>query len=418
MRTRMLRIGIACCMAVGLAYARPAVADANEKHEAGGHEMAHAHAGDPTLAIAVSPGTLTPGKKSAMTLTISDAGGKPVTLDNLKEVHTKKIHLLAVDPSLIDYQHIHPVAGDKPGSYTFDFSPQKSGEYKVFADLVPTATGEQEYVATLVQVSGKPETVEENVNDKVTVGGLDFAISFEKSDLLAGEANLMTLTATGADGKPFTQLEPLMGAFAHLVAFDKTRTEIAHVHPMGKEPEAADERGGPSLEFHLKFSEPGYQKLFAQFQIDGKDVYVPFGLQVKPGMDDGHGDTHAHGEEHGAHGGKMDIPDSAAALMAEVDEHLNQLDNVVASGKLDQVHELAFAVRDMLAALPERLHEPPQDVSITLNSSLGKIRQQAELLDKYGDAGNAAQTKAVLGKFKAAVDGIGKLIALHIGAKN
>lgn len=132
------------------------------------------------------------------------------------------------------------------------------------------------------------------------------------------------------------------------------------------------------------------------------------------------GKAHEHTTAEKGHGtadeheGKMKIPDKATEILKAVDEHVRELDEVVAGGKLDQVHELAFSVRDMLAALPEKLHELPKDVSTTLDTSLGKIRQQAELLDKYGDSGNAAQTKAVLVKFKAEIDSIKKQTAGHM----
>ncbi len=131
------------------------------------------------------------------------------------------------------------------------------------------------------------------------------------------------------------------------------------------------------------------------------------------------GDTHeaSHADGHDTHEGKMEVPDSAEAIMAEVDEHLELLDNVVADGKLDQVHEIAFMVRDMLVGLPGKLDALPTDVSASLETALGKIRQQAELLDKYGDAGNAAQTKTVLTKFKSEIEGIKKLLEGHL-AKN
>ena len=382
----------------------------------GAHEMGHAEGGEPTMQIALSPAALTPGTKASMSLTITGPEGKPVTLNDLKEAHTKKIHLLLVDPGLTDYHHVHPVATGTPGSYGFEFTPQKSGEYKVFADLVPVATGKQEYDSTSVTVEGKPDAVVEKINNEVTAAGLSYTIAFEKPELVAGVANMMTLTVTGTDGKPFTELEPVMGAYAHLVAFDEDRSHIAHVHPMGEEPKTAADRGGPTLQFHLNFGEPGYQKLFAQFQIAGKDVYAPFGLNVMPG--DGHADGEGvdHADGHGAHEGMMEIPDTAGAIMAEVDEHLEALENVVAGGKLDQVHEIAFMVRDMLVALPGKLGALPPDISASLESALGKIGQQAELLDKYGDAGNVAQTKAVLGKFKAEIEGIKKLLAGHLSA--
>lgn len=379
--------------------------------DGGSHEMAHTEAGEPTMKIALSPVSLTPGTKSSMALTITGPEGKPVTLDDLMEAHTKKIHLLLVDPGLTDYHHIHPVAAKNAGTYEFEFTPGKSGEYKVFADLVPMATGKQEYDGTSLTVEGEADAVEEKTNNEMTVDGLAISIAFEQPELVAGVANMMTLTINGPDGKPFTELEPIMGAFAHLVAFNKDRSNIAHVHPMGEEPKSDAAKGGPALQFHLNFAEPGYQKLFAQFKIAGKDVFAPFGLEVMPGDKQSQGDNGAHADGHGGHEEKMEIPDTAEMIITEVDKHMEALDTVVAGGKLDQVHEIAFSVRDMLVALPGKLADLPPDVAVSLETALGKIQQQAELLDKYGDSGNAAQTGTVLGKFKAEIEGIKKLLA-------
>ena len=62
--------------------------------------------------------------------------------------------------SLTDYHHLHPVAGDKPGEYRFDFAPKLGGTYHIWADLVPKATGKQEYSKTTVKVEGPPGTTE------------------------------------------------------------------------------------------------------------------------------------------------------------------------------------------------------------------------------------------------------------------
>lgn len=375
--------------------------------EHAGHEMAPAHKGDPTTSITVSPSSgLIVGKKTDFTVTVKSKDGTPVTLNDLKEAHTKKIHLLIIDPSLTDYHHEHPVAGSAPGTYTFSFEPKMGGEYKIFADLVPAATSEQEYAATTVTVAGPASPVVKKTNTETTTDGYKVAISFEKPELTSGDANMMTLNVTGPDGKPFTNLEPIMGAYAHLVAFSEDRDTVAHVHPMGDEPKKDSDRGGPSLGFHLMFPEPGYQKLFAQFQIGGKNVFAPFGLDVKPGK----GGTEAAVKEHGHADGKVEIPATVDGIFDEVTEHLGELDKVVASGKLDGVHEIAFDIRDMLLALPGKAKALSAENQKALGTSLSKIKQEAALLDKFGDAGDAAQTKAVLAKYKTEIETIKKLI--------
>ena len=87
--------------------------------------------------------------------------------------------------------------------------------------------------------------------------------------------------ALSKDGQPVNFLEPVMGAFAHMVGFYEDYETIAHIHPMGAEPTKDTERGGPTLRFHIEPEQAGYLKLFAQVQIDGKQVFAPFSILVK-----------------------------------------------------------------------------------------------------------------------------------------
>ena len=109
-------------------------------------EAGHNH-GAATLKVALAPaGAFTAGKPQSVTLTLTDVKtGAPLGPDQLKLAHTKKLHLLIIDESLTDYQHIHPVAGAKAGQWTFSFTPKFGRPYKVWADAT-RADGDQEYV--------------------------------------------------------------------------------------------------------------------------------------------------------------------------------------------------------------------------------------------------------------------------------
>ena len=112
-----------------------------------------------------------------------------------------------------------------------------------------------------------------------TVDGYTFTLALD-GEPKAGAAVMGNITVT-KDGKPFTQLEPVMGAFAHVVGFGEDYSSVLHIHPMGKEPTSDTERGGPKLEFHIEPKTAGFVKLFAQVRIDGKDLFAPFGVAVK-----------------------------------------------------------------------------------------------------------------------------------------
>ncbi|HEM7301159.1 TPA: hypothetical protein U2L99_003337, partial [Legionella pneumophila] len=86
-------------------------------------------------------------KKLVFIKLIDTKNNKPITLNDLIEAHTQKIHLLIIDDSLLDYSHVHPVETTIPGIYQFEWQPTlKSASYRAWADLIPTNTKTQEYV--------------------------------------------------------------------------------------------------------------------------------------------------------------------------------------------------------------------------------------------------------------------------------
>ncbi len=253
-------------------------------HDAMGHggEKMEAMAVQNTVRLALEPAAaLEAGKTTQVTVKLNAvADGKPLTLDDLKEAHTKKLHLLVIDPSLSDYHHIHPVAGKNPGEYVFDFTPLKNDSYRVWADVIPVATDKQEYVQTDMGTLAKEKSgIDKTTSMAATVDGYTFTLALDGQPK-AGAPVMGSVTVT-KDGQPFTGLEPVMGAFAHVVAFTEDYNSVLHVHPMGKEPGSDTERGGPKLEFHIEPEKPGFVKLFAQVRIGGKDIFAPFGITVK-----------------------------------------------------------------------------------------------------------------------------------------
>lgn len=253
-------------------------------HEAMGHGGG-AHdktAAKNTVKLALEPVTpLQAGKTSQVVLKLNAvANDKPISFDGLKEAHTKKLHLLVVDPSLTDYHHIHPVAAKNAGEFVFDFTPKKNDSYRVWADVIPVATGKQEYVMADMGSAAKDKaTINKATNMTSTVDGYTFTLALD-NEPKAGSAVMGNITVT-KNGKPFTQLEPVMGAFAHVVGFTEDYGSVLHIHPMGKEPTSDTERGGSKLEFHIEAEKAGFVKLFAQVRIDGKDVFAPFGVIIK-----------------------------------------------------------------------------------------------------------------------------------------
>lgn len=239
---------------------------------------AHAHEIEtsPISAHITPDGAAHAGTRETLEITLSDSKG-PVPPGALKTVHTKPMHFLVVDSSLEDYQHLHPVA-DSDGKWHVDFTPKHDGSYIAWADITLKDGDKHYYLKNILGAPLKKMPINRQATTKATIDGYEFTLNLEP--LKAGQASMGSVSIS-KDGKPVTALEPVMGAFAHIVAFSEDLDSILHVHPMGTEPTSEKDRGGPTLEFHIEPEHAGFIKLFVQTKIDGKDVFAPFGAVVK-----------------------------------------------------------------------------------------------------------------------------------------
>lgn len=240
--------------------------------------------GAPSMKLAVrSDAPLKVGQKANVTIALSKNDGTPIIRRDLLTMHTEKIHLLIVDRSLSDYHHEHPTPGDKPGEYVFSFTPNKPGPHRIFADVVPTETSVQEYVIADIPAGTEPTPIEKaDTTFTSEADGFAFSLKVDtpQQKVPMNQPVQGWLTVTAPDGLPYKQLEPVMGAYAHLVAFNEDGKTVLHIHPEGIEPTNPNERGGPTLAFKLYAPTPGYYRLYAQVQIKGEQRFAPFHLVV------------------------------------------------------------------------------------------------------------------------------------------
>lgn len=212
---------------------------------------------------------------------INQMNQTPLTLDDLAEVHTKKLHLLIINEALDDYHHIHPEATATPGKYTFSFTPKPNAHYKMWADITPKTTNQQIFLMTDLIAGSQAAKPTEKSALRSTVYPYSFALSFDKQAITVGTPVIGKIVVRDLKQRPIKSLEPVMSAFAHIVTFSSDFTTINHAHPIGTEPKSEQDRGGPTLEFHYEPTHPGFVKLYAQVRINGQDIFVPFVFFVK-----------------------------------------------------------------------------------------------------------------------------------------
>lgn len=222
------------------------------------------------------------GPEKLVTFSLKNqATHEAVIPDDLQEVHTKKLHLLIINDALDDYHHIHPDPTANPGDYSFTFTPKPNSAYRMWLDVTPKSTNQQTLIMIDLIDNPHPAKPVEKIALKSTVYPYNFSLSFDQPVLKAGQAAIGKIMVRDSKQRPVKTLEPVMGTFAHIVAFSSDFKTVSHAHPMGSEPKSLQERGGPILEFHFEPTHPGFVKLYAQIKINGQDVFVPFGFFVK-----------------------------------------------------------------------------------------------------------------------------------------
>ncbi|MBI2496488.1 MAG: hypothetical protein HYV75_00635 [Opitutae bacterium] len=216
------------------------------------------------------------------TLTMRTASGKPIAPEDLLVVHTRQLHLLAVDPTLSDYQHLHPEPGRRAGEWVFTMTPERSGLYRVFADFTPAATARGLYGVVEFTVPGSVPVVTRITNTTWQGGRFNFELAVPPLFRAGQPADLVFRIQSQGSVKQPVPLRPIMGAFAHLVAFDEERSGFAHLHPKETDLTKPPDSLRPGLNFRVTIPAPGRYAIWAQVNLDGTEVFAPFWVDVLP----------------------------------------------------------------------------------------------------------------------------------------
>jgi len=190
------------------------------------------------------------------------------------ETHDKLLHLIVVRNDLAVFQHVHPTL-DAEGTWTVPLNLTRAGDYRVFADFMPSG-GPALTLGANLHVAGKydPQPLPAASATAQTDG---FTVKLNGTPK-AGEASMLTLSVD-RDGKPVDDLQPYLGAYGHLVAVRASDLAYLHVHPMG-EPGDGTTASGPDIVFHTTFPSTGAYRLFLDFQHGGVVRTAAFTVEV------------------------------------------------------------------------------------------------------------------------------------------
>lgn len=100
------------------------------------------------------------------------------------------------------------------------------------------------------------------------------------------------------------------------------------------------------------------------------------------------------------------IPDSADGIWLAINQHSGELKTTIATGELKDVHHHAFAIRDLVAALPANSPTLPAEDKAKLEGEVKFVSTLADRLDETGDAGDQAGSQANYDKLVTVLEGI------------
>jgi len=227
------------------------------------------------------------GDAVSLNLSIRDSLGRRIRF--LEKIHEQPIHLAIVSTDLAEFAHIHPVlqSDDTYGvSHTF----AQGGVYWLYADYTPPG-GVRIVARFRVEVKGEmrpaePLISESQPNVTRTRDGLQIRLTIPASMRAGQDLRFRFETAV-------SDLEPYLGAWAHVMILSQDRQEFIHAHPLDDAATTIDNNPwqhshaapGPSpsvIETVTGFRKPGIYRMWAQFQRGGKVITFPFTIKVLP----------------------------------------------------------------------------------------------------------------------------------------
>ncbi|HUF24576.1 MAG TPA: heavy metal-binding domain-containing protein [Vicinamibacterales bacterium] len=193
------------------------------------------------------------------------ADGRPVT--SFVTLHERPFHLFVVDDTLELFDHVHPELSGDTLVVTIDERPDK--HYWLVGDFMPVDGFPQ---LRMVRLPKHPKA-RGGIGDRLAP---TVQARLEPVDIRAGREARLTFDVTDATtGAVPDDLEPYLGAAAHLFAIDETLRDPTHAHPI----ELA-EGGIARPAFDVRFPRAGRYVMWLQLQRAGRVETLRFTAEV------------------------------------------------------------------------------------------------------------------------------------------
>jgi P-type Cu+ transporter len=207
--------------------------------------------------------------------------------------HEQPMHLIAVSRDLAQFQHVHPAPTGVAGEYTVDVTFPTAGSYILYDEF--TRRGGQDIVQRDELTVGAPSGAARLTEDRQPKLAGDMRVALQGAgNVQAGrEAQLTFRLEDPTTGDGIADLQPYLGAPAHVVILSEDAQSFAHTHgeavgaggahsENGTAGQTVGEmRYGPEIQFHYTFPHPGLYKVWGQFKThDDQVITADFVVRV------------------------------------------------------------------------------------------------------------------------------------------
>jgi hypothetical protein len=187
-------------------------------------------------------------------------------------VHERPLHLFVIGESLEFFTHDHPVQ-QPDGVFMLDVRLPRPGPYMAIAEFLPDGGSPQMFqqAFTTGEAFARPVMPAVDLDPKIA-GGVRVIV--DASKLRGGDTRTLTFRLEdAASGAPIGDLEPYLGASAHMLMIPVDLTEAIHGHPV-------EDARGPTVAFSPLVPCAGRYKAWIQFQRAGQVSTVAFVIEV------------------------------------------------------------------------------------------------------------------------------------------
>ncbi len=212
----------------------------------------------------------------------------------LERVHEQLMHLMVVSEDLESFDHIHPqpIAGNL---FRVTYKFPHGGVFWLLADH--TAPGDASRVARFrLTVDGPPRSAapkENELESTIVRSGVRAELSTDQPLRTGRDITFRFALTEQVSGRAINDLQPYLGAWAHVIAISEDAAEVIHAHALEKvtNPQTGEHThaaAGPSpseIVAATGFRCPGVYKLWLQVQRDSEIITFPFVLQVQRGAE-------------------------------------------------------------------------------------------------------------------------------------